>query len=122
MPSGALAASGLVCALLLAAPAVADDDIDLGYDEGLLSIRCVDARLATLLDEIRTATGMELIVADATPTVRVTTELQAQPVSVVIQRLLEGTGLDYVIVLDPSDGRRVAKMYLESEGGHGARD
>ena len=43
-----------------------------------------------------------------------TADIPAQPVSLALPRLLEGTGVNYLLVADHADPRRVAKMYVGS--------
>ena len=82
------------------------------YEDGLLAIRCVDAPLGDILEQVKTATGMDLILEGAPPTARLTADLEAQPVSLALPRLLEGMGIDYLLVADRADPRRVATLYL----------
>ena len=105
---GALAAFACAAAALASAgemPAVV-------YEDGLLAIRCADAPLGGILEQVKAATGMDLILEGAPPTARLTAHLEAQPVSQALPRLLEGTGVDYLLVADRADPRRVATLYV----------
>lgn len=98
---------------LLAGPSAAEAP-QVAYNAGLLSIRCANAPLATVLEQVKTATGMELIFEGTPGSTRLTADIPAQPVSLALPRLLEGTGVNYLLVADHADPRRVAKMYIGS--------
>jgi hypothetical protein len=99
-------------ALGLAARAHAGGAPQVVYKDGLLSIQCADAPLAGVLDQVKAATGMELIYEGAPASMRLTAAIAAQPASLVLPRLLEGTGVNYLLVADRADPRRVATMYV----------
>jgi len=82
------------------------------FNDGLLTIRCADAPLGGLLDQVKAATGMTLILEGSAPGLRLTAQVEALPVSMAIPRLLEGTGIDYALVTDRRDPRRVATLYV----------
>ncbi len=104
------------CLALLAASAAgvaAGDALDITYAGGLLTIRCAQAELSDVLEQIGTATGMALVLDDAVKRTVVTADVEAQPVQVVLERLLEGRGVSYAMSLSP-DGQKVAKMFVGS--------
>jgi hypothetical protein len=80
--------------------------------DGLLTIHCADAPLLGLLEQVKAATGMTLIVEGPAASTRLTAQVDGLPVSQAIPRLLEGTGIDYALVADPRDLRRVATLYV----------
>jgi hypothetical protein len=80
--------------------------------DGLLTIHCADAPLLGLLEQVKAATGMTLIVEGPAASTRLTAQVNGLPVSQAIPRLLEGTGIDYALVADPRDLRRVATLYV----------
>jgi hypothetical protein len=103
---------------LLAGPvsARAGEPVDLTYAGGLLTIRCAEAELADVLEQVRSATGMALVLDDAVKHTLLTADIQAQPVHVALERLLEGQGVSYAMSLSP-DGQKVAQMYVGTESG-----
>jgi hypothetical protein len=102
----------VLCCAALAAPAHAGDQPEIGYQDGLLTVRCTDAPLGGVLDQIKAATGMTLILEGVAAGTRLTADVQAQPASLALQRLLEGTGVDYALVMERADPRRVATLYV----------
>jgi hypothetical protein len=104
----------LAFAGLLAAPAagLSSDEPSVVYQDGLLSIQCADAPLSGILDRIKDVTGMELLLEGSAGNTRLTAQITAQPASLALLRLLEGTGINYLLVADRADPRRVAKMYV----------
>ena len=96
-----------------AAGAGAGRNVDVTYAGGLLTIRCADAGLADVLEQVGSATGMALVLDDALKRAVVTAEIEAQPVQVALERLLEGRGVSYAMSLSP-DGQNVAQMIVGS--------
>jgi hypothetical protein len=96
----------------LTAPAQAGGVPEVVYKDGLLAIQCADAPLARILDQVKAATGMEVIYEGAPASTRLTASIAGQPASLVLPRLLEGTGINYLLVADGVDPRRVATMYV----------
>jgi hypothetical protein len=110
LPAGSRVLAGLLWAT--ATLAAAGETPAVVYEDGLLAIRCADAPLGHLLDQVKAVTGMDLIFEGAAPTARLTAHLEAQPMSLALPRLLEGTGVDYLLVADGADPRRVATLYV----------
>jgi len=102
----------LLLASMGAAPLLHAGPPAVEFNDGLLSIRCADAPLGGLLEQIKAATGMTLILEGVAADTRLTADVQAQPASLALQRLLEGTGVDYALVMERSDPRRVATLYV----------
>jgi hypothetical protein len=95
--------------------------VNVVLDEGLVSIDCNNASLASVFESIERATGVELILEDEVKSKRLTANLNAVPLAMAIQRLLEGTGVNYIVMMDPADWGRVAKVFLGGGGGGPAR-
>ena len=110
-----MALAGCLAGLLAASAAgvAAGDVLDVTYAGGLLTVRCADAGLADLLEQIGSATGMALVLDEAVKGAVVTADIEAQPVQVALERLLEGRGISYAMSLSP-DGRNVAQMFVGS--------
>jgi hypothetical protein len=108
----------IACFPLLAgaAAARAGEPVDLTYAGGLLTIRCVEAQLADVLEQVGSATGMALVLDDAVKDTPLTADIEAQPVHLALERLLEGQGVSYAMSLSP-DGKKVAQMYVGTESG-----
>jgi hypothetical protein len=106
---------GCLAGLLAASAggAAAGDALDITYAGGLLTVRCADAGLADVLEQIRSATGMTLVLDDAVKSAVVTVDIEAQPVQAALERLLEGRGVSYAMSLSP-DGKKVAQMFVGS--------
>jgi hypothetical protein len=102
----------LACLFLGVAALASGDQATVEYTGGLLSVRCADTPLAQVLDQIKAATGMALIVEGPTGPTRLTAEVSAQPMSLALPRLFEGTGVDYLLVADRADPRRIATLYV----------
>jgi hypothetical protein len=108
----------IACFPLLAgaAAARAGEPVDLTYAGGLLTIRCVEAQLADVLQQVGSATGMALVLDDAVKDTPLTADIEAQPVHLALERLLEGQGISYAMSLS-ADGKKVARMYVGTESG-----
>jgi hypothetical protein len=106
-----LRAAAALALAALAGPVRGDEPV-VAYADGALSVRCADAPLATLLERIQAATGVVLIVEGNDDATRLTADLPPLPVARAIPRLLEGTGIGYLLVADPGDASRVATVYV----------
>ena len=82
------------------------------YKDGLLTVRCADSPLSQVLEQIKAVTGMALIVEGSAGATRLTGEVSAQPATLALPRLLEGTGVDYLLMADRADPGRVATLYV----------
>jgi len=109
--------AGLACLLVAGRAARAADGVEISYANGLLTVRCAHARLATVLERIGSATGTEVVLDDSVKGTLLTADVEAQPVSVALERVLEGLGVTYAMSLS-LDGRRVSRMYIGTGGGH----
>jgi hypothetical protein len=106
----------VACLLAGAADSVADDSVDVTYAGGLLTVRCADVELADVLEQVGSAIDAELMLDDAIKSMLLTADVEAQPVQLALERLLEGRGVSYAMSLSP-DGQRVLRMYVGSEAG-----
>src|SRR2546425_12970783 len=102
----------VACVTLLGASAArAGDGVDITYAGGLLTIRCAEARLVDVLEQIGSATGTALVLDAAVKSTLVTANIEAEPVQTALEHLLEGRGVTYAMSLS-ADGQRVAQMYV----------
>jgi len=89
------------------------------YENGLVSIRCKDAPLGQVFDQLKAAAGLSVILDGAVKSVRLTADIEAQPLNFALERLLEGTGVNYAMFLDRGNWQRVAKIYVGAAGTSG---
>ena len=114
------ARAALALGLAALAGAARADEPAVTYAGNALSVRCADAPLATVLERIQAATGVVLIVEGTGGTTRLTADVPALPVAQAIARLLEGTGVGYLLVADPADASRIATVYVTDDKPPGA--
>jgi hypothetical protein len=109
-------------AALLGLSAVADaQGVQASFDNGLLTINCRDATLSSVFEKIEEVAGVELLLEDAVKTKRLTADFQSVPVAMAVQRLLDGGGVNYAVMMDPRDWGRVDKIFVGAGGGGPAR-
>jgi hypothetical protein len=89
------------------------------HEKGLLTIQCTNAPLGSVFESIRSQAGVELILEDEARATQLTANLSQVPVAMAIQRLLEGTGISYIVMMDPSDWGRVGKVFVGGSGASG---
>jgi hypothetical protein len=102
--------------LFLSRPSTAQP-VDVTYLNGLVSIRCKDAALSSVFEQIEAATGIELTLEDEVKSKRLTANLEGIPVALAVSRLLEGVGVNYIVMMDPGDWDRVDKIFVGGGGG-----
>jgi hypothetical protein len=109
--------------LAASAPALswAAQPVSVVHDKGVLTIACTNAPLSSVFESIRSEAGVELILEDEVKSTRLTANLTEVPVAMAIQRLLEGTGVSYIVMMDPSDWGRVGKVFVGGSGGETSR-
>jgi hypothetical protein len=113
--------ASLGAALLLGAPSLWAQSVDVTYLNGLVTIQCKDAPLTNVFERIGQATGIELTLEDEVKSKRLTANLSGLPVSMAVSRLLEGVGVNYIVMMDPYDWESVAKIFVGAGGGGPAR-
>jgi hypothetical protein len=100
----------------LLVPVLAQGQAEVSYTGGLLTVRCNEIPLSQVFEQIQTQTAMELILEDSIKATRLTANLEAQPVYLALERLLEGSGVNYAMSFDPQDWTRVTKIFIGSGG------
>ena len=110
----------LLAGLLLSGPASAQP-VAASYEGGLVSIRCSNAPLASVFEKLEEVAGVDLILEDAVKNKRLTANLEDVPLAMAVQRLLEGNGVNYAVMMDPRDWGRVDKIFVGAGGGGPAR-
>jgi hypothetical protein len=111
----------LGAAFALAARLSAAEAVDVRFENGLLSIQCKDAPLASVFERISEVSGVELTLEDAVKSKKLSANLADLPVSMAISRLLEGAGVNYIVMMDPYDWGKVGKIFVGGGGGGPAR-
>jgi hypothetical protein len=91
------------------------------YDVGLLTVRCNEVPISEVFEQIKARAGIELILEDEVKGKRLTANIEAQPVHLAIERLLEGSGVNFVVFFDHVDIQRVDKVFIGAGGGGPAR-
>ncbi len=91
------------------------------FDAGLVSISCQNAPLSAVFNLLEEVTGIELILEDAVKSTKLSANLTDIPLAMAVQRLLEGNGVNYAVMMDPQDWGRVDKVYVGAGGGAPAR-
>lgn len=91
------------------------------FDAGLVSISCQNAPLSAVFDVLEEVTGMELILEDTVKSTKLNADLTDVPLAMAVQRLLEGNGVNYAVMMDPRDWGRVDKVFVGAGGGAPAR-
>ena len=107
--------------VILLGSTVSAQPVEAVFEDGLLSVSCANAPVSTVFERIEEVTGVELTLEDAVKTKRLTADLAELPVAMAVQRLLEGSGLNYVVMMDPRDWGRVNKVFVGAGGGGPAR-
>lgn len=95
--------------------------VSASYQGGLVSISCNNAPLESVFEKLEEVAGLELILEDAVKNKRLTANLENVPIAMAIQRLLEGNGVNYAVMMDPRDWGRVDKVFVGAGGGGPAR-
>jgi hypothetical protein len=98
-------------------PVLAYGQAEVSYSGGLLTVRCDELPLSQVFEQIKTHTGIELILEDSVKTTRLTANIEAKPVHMALERLLEGSGVNYAMTFDPQDWTRVTRIFVGSGGG-----
>ena len=101
----------------LFSPGFAQGQAEVYYAGGLLTIRCNEIPLAQIFEQIKTEAGIELILEDSIKNTRLTANIDAQPANLALERLLEGSGVNYAMSFDRQDWTRVTKIFIGSGGG-----
>ena len=111
----------LLATLLVLSGHASAQSVSASYEGGLVSISCSNAPLASVFEKLEEVAGLELILEDAVKNKRLTANLENVPLAMAIQRLLEGNGVNYAVMMDPRDWGRVDKIFVGAGGGGPAR-
>ena len=91
------------------------------FDAGLVSISCQNAPLSAVFDVLEEVTGMELILEDAVKSTKLNADLTDVPLAMAVQRLLEGNGVNYAVMMDPRDSGGSRRQGLRRRRGRRSR-
>ena len=108
---------GLIVALTLIAP-MARAEVVVRVSQELVDVTATAAPLADVLDHLARQTGMEIVYDGKPPRQKVTLALQGRSTAEAVQGILEGQGLNYALVADPT-GTRVQTLLLAGPAGRG---
>ena len=106
----------LVVLVLLAPAAQAEVVVRIAQDR--IDITATAAPLADVLDGLAKQTGMEIVYDGKPPRQKVSVALQGRSAAEAVQGILEGQGLNYLLVGDPT-GLHVKTLILAGEAGKG---
>src|SRR5262245_46416006 len=102
---------GVLIGVLLAGVAAARADVDVRMAEGKVEIRARSAPLSDILDRLGRVTGMKVVYEGPPPRQSLTVTLQDRTPAEVVLSLLDGAGLNYVMLMDKT-GRKVQQLLM----------
>ena len=103
--------------LAATAPNAHSQSTSVSYHGGLITIRCSNATLEQVFEQVKSETGLELFLEDPVKSKRLTADIEAQPVNQALERLLAGAGVNYAMMFDREDWTRVDKIFIGEGGG-----
>ena len=109
--------AGSLVVLALAAASAHAQSLSVSYRNNLITIRCDNASLGQVFEQIRSATGLELFLEDGVKDRRLTADIDSQPLGLAVERLLAGVGVNYAMMYDREDWQQVAKIFIGEGGG-----
>jgi len=115
--AGLLMMSMSMAILASTAPNAHSQSTSVSYHGGLITIRCSNATLEQVFEQIKSETGLELFLEDPVKSKRLTADIEAQPVNQALERLLAGAGVNYAMMFDREDWQRVDKIFIGEGGG-----
>lgn len=108
--------ASLAVVLALAAGTAQAQSLSVAYRGNLLTIRCDNASLGQVFEEIGSKTGLELFLEDAVKSIRLTADIDSEPLNYAVERLLAGAGVNYAMMYNREDWQQVEKLFI-GEGG-----
>lgn len=91
------------------------------YYDGLLDVRCENEPLSNVFERIEQEVGLSLILEPAVAATTLSATFERVPVAMAVQRLLEGKGVVYAVMMDRREWGRVDKVFVGAGGGGPAR-
>ena len=111
----------VVVALIAAVVPARAQEAEVRFASGLVSVHCDGAPLSSVFEQLEELAGVELILEEAVESTPLTASLDDVPVAMAVQRLLEGSGVVFAVMMDPRDWGRVDKVFVGAPGGGPAR-
>jgi hypothetical protein len=100
-----------------ARPALPANSVSVQFANGLLSIQATGATLSEVLFQIQKQTGAEIAIPSGTEQDRVAANFGPGPASEVLSELLNGSGLNFVVVGSESDPKALRSVLLTRKSG-----
>jgi hypothetical protein len=110
--------AGLVAAIVFLGASAAGAEVMVRVSGDRVDVRATAAPLADVLDRLARQTGMAVVYEAPPPRQLVTIAFEGRSPTEAVLSLLEGQGLNYALVADPT-GRRVATLVLSGTAGSG---
>ena len=107
----------VVAVLAIATGGAEAQSLSVSYQDNRITIRCDNAPLGQVFEQIRSATGLELFLEDPVKSKRLTADIESQPLGLAVERLLAGVGVNYAMMYDQEDWQQVAKLFIGEGGG-----
>lgn len=101
----------------LAAGTAQAQSLSVAYRDNLLTIRCNNASLGQVFEQIESVTGLELFLEDAVKGVRLTADIDSEPLNYAVERLLAGAGVNYAMMYNRENWQQVDKLFIGEGGG-----
>jgi hypothetical protein len=110
--------AGMVVATVLLGASAASAEVMVRVSGDRVDVRATAAPLADVLDRLARQTGMAIVYEGPPPRQPITVAFAGRSPAEAVLALLEGQGLNYALVADPT-GRRVATLLLSGTAGTG---
>jgi hypothetical protein len=120
-PAPTLLLAAAAAALLSARSIAWAQPMTVSHRDGLLTVQCKDAPISMIFELIEKEAGVELVLENEVKSKKLTANLTDVPVAMAVQRLLEGVGVNYIVMMDPENWGRVGKIFIGGGGGGPAR-
>jgi hypothetical protein len=101
-----------LCGALLASASLASAEVAIQTANGRLDLRANTTPLSEVLEQLSRQTGMKVVYEGPIPRQLVTVSLERRTPAEAVLALLEGLGLNYALVMDPT-GSRVQTLLME---------
>jgi hypothetical protein len=98
-------------------PALPKNSVSVQFSNGLLTIHSTGATLSEVLFQIQKQTGAEIAIPSGTEQDRVAADFGPGSPSEVLSELLNGSGLNFVVVGSEADPSRLRSVILSRESG-----
>ena len=107
--------------VVLFATSLGAQSVSVSQRNGLVTIQCDNAPLSSVFEQLEQQAGIELILEDSVKSKRLTANLADVPLAMAVSRLLEGVGVNYAVMMDPTNWGQVNKVFVGAGGGGAGR-